>query len=279
MFRRLAQACCGGGVGGVYLRHPINRNRIRLNTRSYVKAVDWASPGGSASAKKRWSSEDDECKTCQTLTSDVDDSAPKFAVVAALSKNRVIGMEGDLPWSLPEDRQHFEDLTRDKVLIIGRRTLDEREDGSHISHVRHSIVVSTTVTELDSARYDTKRLSLARSFNDALVLAGDMTENNDCEAHNDNNEDSIDCWVGGGERIYAEALKHPKCQEVHLTQVDVEIDFDPSLDVTLFPRKYIWDRHFALHEKREGNNSGTDNTPNYEFIIYKRKAFLNSQII
>ena len=273
MFRRLAQACCDGG--GVYTRHPINRNRIRFNTRTYVKAVDWASPGGSASAKKRWSSEDDECETCQTLTSDVDDLAPKFGVVAALSRNRVIGMEGDLPWSLPEDRRHFEDLTRDKVLIIGRTALDEREDGSHISHVRHSIVVSTTVAELDSALYDTERLSLARSFNDALVLAGDMTKNNDCgEAHNDKNEDSIDCWVGGGERIYAEALKHPKCHEVHLTQVDVEIDFDPSLDVTLFPRKYIWDRHFALHEKREGNYSGKGNTPKYEFITYKRKAFL-----
>ena len=270
MFRPLAQACCGGGVGGVYTRHRISRNRIRLNTRSYVKAVDWASPGGSASAKKRWSSEDDECKTCQSLTSDVDDLAPKFGVVAALSRNRVIGMEGDLPWSLPEDRQHFEALTRDKVLIIGRRTLDEREDGSHISHARHSIVVSTTVAELDSARYDTERLSLARSFNDALLQAGDMTKNNDCEAHSD----SIHCWVGGGERIYAEALKHPKCQEVHLTQVDVEIDFDPSQDVTLFPRKYIWDRHFALHQKRKGKNSGKGNTPKYEFIIYKRKAFL-----
>uniref|UniRef100_A0A7S0AT19 Bifunctional dihydrofolate reductase-thymidylate synthase n=2 Tax=Minutocellus polymorphus TaxID=265543 RepID=A0A7S0AT19_9STRA len=264
MFRRSAQACCCSGFRARYCH--INGDRIRLNTRSYVKAVDWASPGGSSSTKKRWSSEDDECKTCQTSANDADELAPKFGVVAALSRNRVIGVEGGLPWSLPEDRLHFEKLTRDKVFIIGRRTLDEQEDGSHIDHVRNCIVVSTTVAELDSARYDTDKLSIARSFNDALVLAGDMSKNicsDGSDAH---------IWVGGGEMIYDAALKHPKCQEVHLTQVDVDIDFDPSQDVALFPRHYLWDRHYTrtLHEKRQG----VDNTPKYEFVVYKRKAFL-----
>lgn len=275
MLRRPAQACCSG-----IFREPnasFGRNRIpaRPTLRPYVKAVDWASPGGSASAKKRWSSED-ECKTCRTSDVISDQRVPNFGVVAAMSRNRVIGVEGGLPWSLPEDRRHFKDLTRNKVLIVGRKTLDEQEDGSHIQHVRKCIVVSTTLAELDSARYDTDKLSLARSLNDALVLAGDLMTDMKTESSSDAHkatDNAIHCWVGGGERIFNEALKHPKCEEVQLTQVDVDIDFNPTQDVALFPRKYAWDRFYTLHEKREGKLSGIENAPKYEFMTYRRKPF------
>ena len=278
MLRRPAQAYCSGTFrqGNA----SVNRNRIpvRPTLRSYVKAVDWASPGGSASPKKRWSSED-ECKTCRTSDVISDQRAPNFGVVAAMSRNRVIGVEGGLPWSLPEDRRYFQDLTRNKVLIVGRKTFEEQEDGSHIQHVRRCIVISTKLAELDSARFDTDKLSLARSFNDALVLAGDvitdMTTENSSDAHN-TTDDAIRCWVGGGERIFNEALKHPKCEEVHLSHVHVDIDFKTLRfqDVALFPRKYTWDRFYVLHEKREGKLSGIENAPKYEFMTYKRKPFL-----
>ena len=302
MLRKPAQACCSG----IFRQRnaSFNRNRIpgklRPTHRSYVKAVDWASPGGPASSKKRWSSKDecktcrtsspggpasskkrwsskDECKTCRTSDDISDELVPNFGVVAAMSRNRVIGVEGGLPWSLPEDRRHFEDLTRNKALIIGRKTLDEQTDGSHIQHVRKCIVVSTTLAELDSARYDTDKLSLARSFNDALGLACDMIIDMTTESSSDApnaTDNAIDCWVGGGERIFNEALQHPKCREVQLTQVDVDIDFDPAQDVALFPRKYTWDRFYALHDKREGKLSGMENAPRYDFVTHKRKSFL-----
>jgi len=261
MLGRPARACCCGSFRQQNIL-------VRQNLRSYVKAVDWALPGGSA-YKKRWSSED-ECKTCRASdnASSSDGLVPNFGVVAALSRNRVIGVEGGLPWSLREDRLHFEELTRDKVLIIGRKTLDEQEDGSHIQHVRKCIVVSTTLAELDSARCDTDKLSLARSFNDALMTAANVSN------YHNTNESSIDCWVGGGERLYTEALNHPKCREVRLTHVDIDIDFKTGQNVALFPRKYVWDRFYALHERREGKHSGVGNVPKYEFVAYKRRAFL-----
>ena len=279
MLRKPAQAACCSGLFR-QRNASFNRNRIpgklRPTHRSYVKAVDWASPGGPASAKKRWSSED-ECRTCRTSDEISDQRVPNFGVVAAMSRNRVIGVEGGLPWSLPEDRRYFKDLTGNKVLIIGRKTLDEQTDGSHIAHVRKCVVVSTTLAELDSARYDTDKFSLARDFNDALGLAGDMITDMTTESSSDApnaTDNAIDCWVGGGERIFNEALQHPKCREVQLTQVDVDIDFDPAQDVALFPRKYTWDRFYALQDKREGKLSGIENAPRYEFVMYKRKSFL-----
>ena len=46
-------------------------------------------------------------------------------LIAAMSENRVIGRDGELPWRLPDDLQHFKELTVDHTVIMGRRTFDE----------------------------------------------------------------------------------------------------------------------------------------------------------
>ena len=44
--------------------------------------------------------------------------------IAALSKNRVIGDKGDLPWRLPEDLKYFKATTLGHCLIMGRKTFE-----------------------------------------------------------------------------------------------------------------------------------------------------------
>lgn len=44
--------------------------------------------------------------------------------IAAMAKNRVIGKEGDLPWSLPEDMKFFRDKTKGHIIIMGRKTFE-----------------------------------------------------------------------------------------------------------------------------------------------------------
>lgn len=44
--------------------------------------------------------------------------------IAALSRNRVIGREGDLPWDLPEDMAYFRAKTKGHILIMGRKTFE-----------------------------------------------------------------------------------------------------------------------------------------------------------
>ena len=47
-----------------------------------------------------------------------------ISLVAAMSKNRVIGVNNALPWHIPEELQHFKQLTMGKPMIMGRKTFD-----------------------------------------------------------------------------------------------------------------------------------------------------------
>jgi dihydrofolate reductase len=44
--------------------------------------------------------------------------------VAAMAANRVIGVEGRIPWDLPEDLRWFKELTMGGTLLMGRVTYD-----------------------------------------------------------------------------------------------------------------------------------------------------------
>lgn len=47
-----------------------------------------------------------------------------ISLIAALSENRVIGKNNQLPWQLPNDLKHFKSLTTNKSIIMGRNTFD-----------------------------------------------------------------------------------------------------------------------------------------------------------
>ena len=47
-----------------------------------------------------------------------------LAAIAAMSRNRVIGVNNKLPWHLPEDLKYFKEKTAGKILIMGRKTYE-----------------------------------------------------------------------------------------------------------------------------------------------------------
>lgn len=47
-----------------------------------------------------------------------------ISLIAAMSKNRVIGRDNSLPWYLPNDLKHFKKLTTDKITVMGRKTFE-----------------------------------------------------------------------------------------------------------------------------------------------------------
>uniref|UniRef100_A0A7S4JNT2 Bifunctional dihydrofolate reductase-thymidylate synthase n=1 Tax=Odontella aurita TaxID=265563 RepID=A0A7S4JNT2_9STRA len=242
--------------------------------RSYVRELPWSSR---SSVKKQWA-DPAECRSCfqsKVVDCEINNSTvPKrFGIVAAMSRNRVIGVGGKLPWSIPEDWSYFESLTRDKVLIIGKRTFLEDETGKHISHARRCIVVSGTAVR---AEYP-KDIIIARNFLQALSLAKDLEDENCTE------ECKIDCWVGGGQRLYEEALGHVGAHELHLTTVQTDIDVVQSktdlgngypLPVAMFPAKYRWDNHFKQIGQWQGEESGSISSSRlkYFFTVYERMS-------
>jgi dihydrofolate reductase len=45
-----------------------------------------------------------------------------ISAIVAMSENRVIGKNNQLPWHLPADLQHFKKITMDKPILMGRKT-------------------------------------------------------------------------------------------------------------------------------------------------------------
>lgn len=48
----------------------------------------------------------------------------KIELIAAMSENKVIGVNNQLPWHLSEDLKHFKKLTMGKPILMGRKTYE-----------------------------------------------------------------------------------------------------------------------------------------------------------
>lgn len=48
----------------------------------------------------------------------------KFIAIAALGKNREIGLDGHLPWSMPDEYQHYLDTVKGHYVLIGRKNFE-----------------------------------------------------------------------------------------------------------------------------------------------------------
>lgn len=47
-----------------------------------------------------------------------------LALIAAVSINNVIGINGQMPWRIPEDLTRFKELTLGHPVIMGRKTYE-----------------------------------------------------------------------------------------------------------------------------------------------------------
>ena len=48
----------------------------------------------------------------------------EIIIIAAVSENNVIGIEGKIPWRIPEDLKQFKELTTPHPIIMGRVTYE-----------------------------------------------------------------------------------------------------------------------------------------------------------
>ena len=45
-----------------------------------------------------------------------------ITLIAAMGRDRSIGLEGKLPWHLPGELKHFKQVTMGKPIVMGRKT-------------------------------------------------------------------------------------------------------------------------------------------------------------
>jgi dihydrofolate reductase len=211
----------------------------------------------------------------------------KFGIVAAMAaSSRVIGVNGKLPWKSPTDREIFKQLTQNRILLVGRKTLQEERDRSlgHVRHAKYCIVVSTSVSSVDDLWTvdreeeksdfvvekdpDWKILRVAASLDEALDLARSLQE--DIEHDAKSSISDVRCWVAGGQRLFEEALKHPSASELHLSVMDVDVDITnfPVENVAKFPAKYRWDHNFQ--ETLSQDFDDMEDEPSFTYHVYRR---------
>src|SRR3954451_11653231 len=127
------------------------------------------------------------------------DASPKIYLVAAVASNGVIGVNGQLPWRLPEDLKHFKRLTLGHPVIMGRRTWESLPGALP---GRDNIVVTR------QAGYEAPGAAVAGSLEAALALcAGEPV-----------------AFVIGGSRLFDESL--PFAAGLVMTEIYRDFDGD-----------------------------------------------------
>jgi len=96
-----------------------------------------------------------------------------IAIIAGMTKNRVIGMDNKLPWHIPDDLQNFKKMTTGRPIIMGRNTYNSI--GRPLPN-RHNIVVSFTgepIAGCDICTTIPNAIATAHSYHqDAFIIGG-----------------------------------------------------------------------------------------------------------
>lgn len=141
----------------------------------------------------------------------------KLSLIWAMTRNRVIGRDNDLPWSLPADMKHFMITTRGHPVIMGRRTFESMD--------RKPLPRRTNIVVTRTPGYEAPGALVVESLDAALAVARAQ-----CAA------DGVDeAFVTGGAGLYAEAL--PLADRLYVTVIDADLDGDtffPELDWRLW---------------------------------------------
>src|SRR5699024_7040745 len=96
----------------------------------------------------------------------------QIGMVWAQSLDGVIGLDGGMPWKVPEDLQHFKQVTMGEVLVMGRRTWSSFPNSVRPLPGRTSIVVSKTFSEDPSdPNLDHEDVHIVEDLDKGLELA------------------------------------------------------------------------------------------------------------
>ena len=120
--------------------------------------------------------------------------------IAAMSRNRVIGVDGRIPWHISEDLKFFKRTTLGHIIVMGRKTYDSI--GKPLPGRENRVV---------SREADIAGVTVLRSF-DAITEPTDGRQ----------------LYIIGGAQLYAALL--PRCTELLLTHINREVEGD-----TFFP--------------------------------------------
>ncbi len=165
-----------------------------------------------------------------------------FAIVV-VDKNWNIGCEGGLLFDLKKDMAFFKEKTMNKMVIMGRKTLESIPGGKGLPH-RKNVVISSNLTEAPS---------------DNIVICSSVERAYDIALNEVERGEQV--FVVGGGSIYKKML--PYCDGAYVTKVDA---IHEAAD-TSFPDLDL-DSSFIL---ADSSDPLTDGKYQIQFTYYERK--------
>jgi dihydrofolate reductase len=164
------------------------------------------------------------------------------SLIAALTENRVIGKNNDLPWHLPDDMKYFMQTTRGHHVIMGRKNYESIPEKFRPLPQRVNIVVSR------QRNYHAPGCMLVHGVDEGLALAKAANE--------------TECFVIGGAEIYRQALAY--VQRIYLTEIKAVLEGD-----TYFPEfpPAAWREISRLHHPADDRHAFA-----FDFVVLHRKS-------
>lgn len=149
-----------------------------------------------------------------------------LAHIVAVSENNVIGVNNDLPWSIPEDMKFFKDKTKGKALIMGRKTFESV--GHPLPH-RLNVVI-------------TRQPGYSHPDQNVVVVPDLKSAIEHCRKVQDKYGDEI-FIIGGGE-IFKQSIE--MVDTIYLTRIHKDFNGDilyPELPKGMFEEVERRERH------------------------------------
>jgi dihydrofolate reductase len=123
------------------------------------------------------------------------------SAIVAISKNRVIGSDNEIPWHLPADMAFFKRTTMGHFVIMGRLTF---------LSLGRPLPKRTNVVVTRNPFFTATGCLVAHSLEEALSLAEEAGE--------------TEVFIIGGGQIYRESMEY--LDRIYLTEVDVAVEGD-----------------------------------------------------
>ena len=161
------------------------------------------------------------------------------SAILAMSKNRVIGKDNQIPWHLSADLKYFKRTTLNHHIIMGRKTF---------LSIGKPLPKRTNIVLTRNPFFVASHVLVVSSIEEALNIA------------EENGEEEV-FIIGGGE-IYRQSM--PYWDKVYLTRVDIEVEGD-----VFFPELDNKEWRLLSDEPHEADEK---NVYKYSFQVYERYA-------
>ena len=166
-----------------------------------------------------------------------------ISLIAAVGQNRVIGVQGDLPWHLSGDLKFFKRTTMGKPVVMGRKTYDSI--GKPLPG-RPNIVITR------NPDFKPEGVDCVKSLEEGLAVANKYARDLGVKG----------IVVIGGAQIYSAAIAQAK--RLYITEVALSPEGD-----AFFP-EYNDDSWTEI--AREEVVSDIKDSPNFAFVTLEQKT-------